>query len=174
MEHGYYLVFEDHKVEIYDDSSYSNMVAKVQMRGNRSFPMRLQSGIHTAYKEQEMVVGLPKIKAVKEVCEGCVLGKQCRETFPRAATTRSFTPLELIHSDICGPMQTVTKADGCTRMCWIYFLRYKYEVFNVFKRLKAIVELQSGYKLRKLRSDRGGEYTSIEFNKFCEEMGMES
>ncbi|CAL2258981.1 unnamed protein product [Prunus armeniaca] len=119
MEHEYYLVFGDHKVEIYDDSSYSNMVAKVQMRGNRSFPMKLQFGIHTAYKEQEMVVGLLEIKAVKEVFEGCVL------------------------------------------------------VFNVFKRFKATIELQSGYKLRKLRSDRGGEYTSIEFNKFCEEMGME-
>ncbi|XP_016649641.1 PREDICTED: uncharacterized protein LOC107881088 [Prunus mume] len=41
MEHGYYLVFGDHKVEIYDDSSYSNMVAKLQMRGNRSFLMKL-------------------------------------------------------------------------------------------------------------------------------------
>ncbi|KAI5336087.1 hypothetical protein L3X38_026221 [Prunus dulcis] len=208
MEHGYYLGFGDHKVEIYDDSSYSNMVAKVQMRGNRRFPMKLHSRIHTAYKisvchsttmwhrrlghlnmsslkllqAQEMVVGLLEINAVKEVCEGCVLGKQCRETFPRAATTRASTPLELIHSDICGPMQIVTKAsnryfltfiDDCTRMCWIYFLRYKSEAFNVFKRFKATVELQSGYMLRKLRSDKGGEYKSIEFNKFCEEMGME-
>ncbi|CAL8132841.1 unnamed protein product [Prunus armeniaca] len=181
MEDGYYLVFEDHKVEIYDDSSCSNMVAKVQMRGNQSFPMKLQSGIHTAYKasvchfttmwhkrlghlnmsslklmqEQEMFVGLPEIKAVKEVCEGCVLGKQCREAFPREATTRASTLLELIHSDICRPMQTVTKAGN----------RYKSEVFNVFKRFKAIVELQSGYKLKKLRSDKGGEYTSIEFNR---------
>ncbi|KAI5332764.1 hypothetical protein L3X38_022893 [Prunus dulcis] len=87
MEHGYYLVFGDHKLEIYDDSSYSNLVSKVQMRGNRSFPVKLQFGIHIAYKasichsttmwhrrlghlnmsslklmqEQEMVVGLPEI-----------------------------------------------------------------------------------------------------------------
>ncbi|CAN6723497.1 unnamed protein product [Malus baccata var. baccata] len=50
MEHGYYLVFGGHKVEIYDDSSYSNMVAKVPMKGNRSFPMKLQTGIHIAFK----------------------------------------------------------------------------------------------------------------------------
>ncbi|CAL8151030.1 unnamed protein product [Prunus armeniaca] len=204
IEHGYYLVFGNHKVEIYNDSSLSNLVAKVQMRGNRSFPMKLQAEMHLAYKasvdhstelwhrrfghlnmrslkllkEQDMVVGLPEIKGIKEVCEGCVLGKQCREAFPREATTRALTPLELIHSDICGPMQTVTKAgnrffltfiDDCTRMCWVYFLRHKSEALTVFKKFKATVELQSGYKLKKLRSDRGGEYTSVEFDSFCED-----
>ncbi|CAL2265939.1 unnamed protein product [Prunus armeniaca] len=208
IEHGYYLVFGDHKVEIYNDSSYSNLVAKVQMRGNRSFPLKLQAEMHLAYrasvdhstelwhrrfghlnmsslkllKEEDMVVGLPEIKGIKEVCEGCVLGKQCREAFPKEATTRALTPLELIHSDICGPMQTVTKAgnrffltfiDDCTRMCWVYFLRHKSEALTVFKKFKATVELQSGYKLKKLRSDRGGEYTSVEFDSFCEDVGIE-
>ncbi|CAL9011654.1 unnamed protein product [Prunus brigantina] len=204
IEHGYYLVFGNHKVEIYNDSSLSNLVAKVQMRGNRSFPVKLQAEMHLAYKasvdhstelwhrrfghlnmsslkllkEQDLVVGLPEIKRIKEVCEGCVLGKQCREAFPREATTRALTPLELIHSDICGPMQTVTKAgnrffltfiDDCTRMCWVYFLRHKSEALTVFKKFKATVELQSGYKLKRLRSDRGGEYTSVEFDSFCED-----
>ncbi|KAI5314902.1 hypothetical protein L3X38_044078 [Prunus dulcis] len=41
IEHGYYLVFGDHKVEIYNDSSHTNLVAKVQMKGNRSFPLKL-------------------------------------------------------------------------------------------------------------------------------------
>ncbi|CAL9011628.1 unnamed protein product [Prunus brigantina] len=90
--------------------------------------------------------------------------------------------LELIHSDVCGPMQTTTKAgncyfltfiDDCTRMCWVYFLRHKSDVFHVFNKFKATVELQNGYKVKKLRSDRGGEYTSKEFNRFCDEMGME-
>ncbi|CAL2255687.1 unnamed protein product [Prunus armeniaca] len=66
-----------------------------------------------------------------------------------------------------------TRIDDCTQMFWIYFLRYKYEVLTVFKKFKATVELQSGYQLKKLRSDRGGEYTSNEFNRFCDEMGME-
>ena len=133
-------------------------------------------------QEQEMVMELPEIKAVKEVCEGCVLGKQCREAFPKEASTRASIPLELIHSDICGPMQTTTKAgnryfitfiDDCTRMCWIYFLRNKSEALSVFKRFKATVELQSGYKLKKFRSDRGGEFTSAEFDSFCADVGIE-
>ncbi|BBG93432.1 Histone superfamily protein [Prunus dulcis] len=47
---------------------------------------------------------------------------------------------------------------------------HKSQAFNIFKRFKNMVELQSGYQIKKLRSDRGGEYTSLEFSKFCEEM----
>ena len=208
MEHGYFLIFGDNKAEVYDDSSLSNLVARVHMKGNRSFPLKLQTDLHVALKasisqstllwhrrmghlnfqslkllqNEDMVLGLPEIKNANAVCEGCTFGKHCRKAFPKEATSRASTPLELVHTDVCGPMQTVTKAgnryfltfiDDCTRMCWIYFLRCKSEVFTVFKRFRATVELQSGYKVKKLRSDRGGEYTSNEFNKFCDEMGME-
>ncbi|BBG99302.1 zinc ion-binding protein, partial [Prunus dulcis] len=95
---------------------------------------------------------------------------------------RASQPLELIHLDICGPMQTITLGgnryfltfiDDHTRMCWVFFLQHKSQAFNIFKRFKNMVELQRGYQLKKLRSDRGGEYTSLEFSKFCEEMGLE-
>ncbi|KAI5352997.1 hypothetical protein L3X38_005889 [Prunus dulcis] len=208
MEHGYFLIFGDNKAEVYDDSSLSNLVARVDMKGNRSFPLKLQTDLHIALtasinqstllwhrrmghlnmqslkllQNEDMVFGLPEIKNTNAVREGCTFGKHCRKAFPKEATSRASTPLELVHTDVCGPMQTVTKAgnryfltfiDDCTRMCWIYFLRCKSEVFTVFKRFRATVELQSGYKVKKLRSDRGGEYTSNEFNKFCDEMGME-
>ncbi|KAI5321217.1 hypothetical protein L3X38_030288 [Prunus dulcis] len=133
-------------------------------------------------QNEDMVLGLLEIKNTSEVCEGCTFGKHYRKSFPKEAKSRATTPLELVHTDMCGPMQTVTKAgnmyfltfiDDCPRMCWIYFLRYKFEVFNVFKKFKSTVELQSGYKLKKLRSDGGGEYISNEFNRFCDEMRME-
>ncbi|BBG97058.1 hypothetical protein Prudu_006062 [Prunus dulcis] len=136
IEHGYYLVFGDHKVEIYNDSSHSNLVAKAEMHlayiasvdhstelWHRRFGHLNMSSLKLL-KEQDMVVGLPEIKGIKE----------CREAFPREATTRALTPLELIHSDICGPMQTVTKAGN----------RHKSEALTVFKKFKATVELQSG------------------------------
>ncbi|KAI5342698.1 hypothetical protein L3X38_010574 [Prunus dulcis] len=208
MEHGYFLIFGDNKAEVYDDSSPSNLVARVHMKGNRSFPLKLQTDLHVALtasinqltllwhrrmghlnfqslkllQNEDMVFGLPEIKNTNAVCEGCTFGKQCRKAFPKEANSRATTPLKLVHTDVCGPMQIVTKAgnryfltfiDDCTRMCWIYFLRCKSEVFTVFKRFRATVELQSGYKVKKLRSDRGGEYTSHEFNKLCDEMGME-
>lgn len=39
MEHGYVLLFGDDEMEIYDDYSLTNMVAKVKMRGNMNFPL---------------------------------------------------------------------------------------------------------------------------------------
>ncbi|KAM1432499.1 hypothetical protein ACFX13_014859 [Malus domestica] len=58
-------------------------------------------------------------------------------------------------------------------MGWVYFLKNKSEAFGIFKRFKATVELQSGFKVKKLRSDRGGEYTSLEFSQYCEDLGLE-
>ena len=52
-------------------------------------------------------------------------------------------------------------------------MRFKSEVFNIFRKFKAMVELQNRHQIKKIRSYRGGEYTSVEFNAFCEEMGLE-
>jgi transposase InsO family protein len=67
----------------------------------------------------------------------------------------------------------ITFIDDYSRICWVYFLRNKSDTLNVFKKFKALVELQSGYKLKKLRSDRSGEYTSNEFQEFYVKQGME-
>ncbi|CAN6679013.1 unnamed protein product [Malus baccata var. baccata] len=50
MEHGYYLVFGGIEVRIYDDATCLNLVVKVPMKGNRSFPLKLQPGIHFAMR----------------------------------------------------------------------------------------------------------------------------
>jgi len=63
--------------------------------------------------------------------------------------------------------------DDFSRMCWVYFLINKSDTLNVFKKFKALVELQSGYNLKKLSSDRGGEYTLNECQDFCANLGME-
>lgn len=52
-------------------------------------------------------------------------------------------------------------------------MQYKSKVFNIFRKFKAMVELQSGYKTKRLRSDRGGGYTSVDFLKFYEDEGIE-
>ena len=119
-----------------------------------------------------MVLGLPEIQNGEVVCQGCVLGKGHKEPFPKESKWRANEPLELMHSDLCGPMQTaslggnkyfITFIDDFSRMCWVYFLRNKFETFHVFKKFKVMVELQSRYHVKRLRTDRGREYISADF-----------
>lgn len=67
----------------------------------------------------------------------------------------------------------ITFIDDFSRMCWIYLLRNKSDALHVLKKFKLLVETQSGHKLKTLRSDRGGEFTSQEFQLFCASQGME-
>ena len=57
-------------------------------------------------------------------------------------------------------------------MMWIYFIKYKSEAFECFKNLKALIQNEKDSKIKCLRTDRGGEFTSKEFDKFCKEHGI--
>ena len=91
------------------------------------------------------------------VCRGCGLGKYTKTAFP-SSDSRSEGVLELIHSDLCGPMSAsligykyyVTSIDDFST--WIYFLRSKRleEVLLRFQEFKALVENQTGKKIKVL------------------------
>jgi hypothetical protein len=86
--------------------------------------------------------------------------------------------LELIHLDGCGPMPSssisgyVSFIDDYSRKTWLYLLKSKDEVFNKFKEFKALIEKLFERKIKILRSDNGGEYTSKEFVNFCKDVGI--
>jgi hypothetical protein len=46
-------------------------------------------------------------------------------------------------------------------------MKTKGQVFNRFQEFKALVENQTGKKIRVMRIDNGGEYTSKEVMDFC-------
>ena len=128
-----------------------------------------------------MVDGLPELQSKMDLCEGCIMGKHHRIPFPKGKSWRARKRLELIHTDICGPMKTpslgqqryfIIFIDNFKRMTWIYFLKEKSEVFTVFKRFEALVEKQSGSSIKCIRSDRGGEHTSKEFEEYCKDEGI--
>ena len=86
-----------------------------------------------------------------------------------------------MHSDVCGPMPVlslggalyfVTFIDDATRKVWVYILKRKDEVLATFQKFLALVENQSGKKLRCLRTDNGGEYVSHAFQEFCDAKGI--
>ena len=58
-------------------------------------------------------------------------------------------------------------------MVWVTFLREKSKVFEKFKFFKALVENESGHNIKCLRYDNRGEFTSNEFNQFCESHGIQ-
>jgi len=61
----------------------------------------------------------------------------------------------------------VTFIDNSSRKVWIYFLKNKSDVFDVFKKWLAQVVNETGRKLKCLKSDNGGKYCDGWFEEFC-------
>jgi transposase InsO family protein len=123
----------------------------------------------------------PKFTNVKGFkCQVCVQEKQPRESH-KTAEARDLAPLELIHSDLCemngeltkgGKKYFMTLIDDSTRYCYVYLLKSKDEALNFFKIYKAEAENQLDRKIKRLKSDRGGEYFSNEFDSFYVKHGI--
>ena len=119
-----------------------------------------------------------------ENCESCALGKMHRLPFPKQTQHRSKNILEMIHTDLCGPMQVdsmggsryiLTFTDDFSRYSVVYFLKQKSEVFSKFVEFVKLVENNSGncqiknLNIQAVCSDNGGEYQSNRFTKYCDE-----
>nr|GEX62198.1 retrovirus-related Pol polyprotein from transposon TNT 1-94 [Tanacetum cinerariifolium] len=182
MESGHSLLFDDGKCIIRNKAT-NEIVARAYMTENRMFPLEFSTDAVLMSKnlEEKMVANLPSIVLVKQVCEGCVLGKQTKMSFLVGKSKRATDLLELVHADLCGPMRTESLrgsryfllfTDDYSRMRWVYFLQLKSETFENFKKFKALVEKHSGKDLKVLRTDHGGEFISKEFAAFCNEEGI--
>ena len=111
-----------------------------------------------------------------DVCDGCALGKQTRVRFQSTAPKRSTKILDVIHSDVCGPMSIptfsgkryfVTFIDDKSRYCVVYLMKKKSEVATKFAEFVALAETQTGNRVKTLICDNGGEYTAGDMAKFC-------
>ena len=105
-----------------------------------------------------------------ETCESCLLGKMTKTPFAKSCE-RASDLLELVHSDVCGPMSTtarggyeyfITFTDDLSRYGYVYLMKHKSEAFEKFKEFQSEVHNQLSKKIKFLRSDRGGEYMSHE------------
>jgi hypothetical protein len=61
----------------------------------------------------------------------------------------------------------VTIIDDFSRNTWMYLIKTKDEVFGKFREFKVEVEKLTNKKIKTLRYDNGGEYTSKELISFC-------
>jgi IS30 family transposase len=62
--------------------------------------------------------------------------------------------------------------DDYSRLTWVSFLKEKFEAFEKFKIFKALTENQMGNRLNVIRSDKGGEFMSSDFNELCDKHGI--
>ncbi|XP_074299976.1 uncharacterized protein LOC141631169 [Silene latifolia] len=130
LESGFSLSFDNNSCEIKDKKS-NEIVAMTSMGRNKMFSLDLVKSMGRALTIKEddkarlwhlryghlnvqslkllsrkgLVDGLPGIGELG-ICEGCIYGKQSRDSFPTGKAWRASECLELVHADLCGPMQT--------------------------------------------------------------------
>ena len=100
---------------------------------------------------------------------------------PKAAKCHAKDAVELVHRDLCGPITPATNGgrwyfllpvDDCSRYMWLQLLTSKDEAAAAIRKFKTRVEAESDKKLHVLRTDRGGELTSVEFTAYCADQGV--
>jgi hypothetical protein len=101
--------------------------------------------------------------------------------FPKVSGFRAVKNLDLVHADLCGQIAPksiggasyfLLVVDDHSRYMWVEMLKSKDQALECFKRIKQRAEVESGNKLKALRTDRGGEFTSNLFSIFCSEGGI--
>ena len=120
---------------------------------------------------KKILDGLPTFNVPNKLCTSYSAGKHHRTPFPQSSTFRTIEPLELIHTDIYGPISPPTLGgsryflliiDDYSRLAWVAMLQCKSDAFEAFKRFKNLAETEKGVKVKTLRSDRGGEFMITE------------
>ena len=101
-------------------------------------------------------------------CESCIGGKQHRNPF-ESSERQTEDLLGLVHSDVFekisdksigGAQYFLTFTDDKSRYTWVYIIKTKDQVFQCFLEWKVLVEKACKKKIKTLRTDNGGEYTS--------------
>ena len=145
-------------------------------------------GYDNLYKLQskDMVEGISvaasKFKQQQKhgVCEPCIQAKHHRLSFP-TSDTNSTKPLQLIHMDVCGPLEEPSRGgarylatflDDFSKLSTVEPVAQKSEVATKVKEVFQRLETQTGQKLQKVRTDRGGEYLNTELDSYYRSKGV--
>ena len=114
-----------------------------------------------------------------QICEACILGKQHRLSFGKR-TNAAMKPGDLIHADVCGPMQEgsfkgyryfVNFKDEFSKYRCVYFMKEKSEVAEKLKYFLAAVKTV-GHTVKELLTDGGGEFDNKEVKHITQQIGL--
>lgn len=128
---------------------------------------------HASFSLVEHLLKKNKLPFVGErdretICDSCQCAKSHQLPYP-VSTSISTKPLELIFSDVWGPAPTsvgrhtyyISFIDDYSKYTWIYLIKKKSDVFQVFHNFEALVERKFDCKILALQSDWGGEYRNL-------------
>ncbi|CAL1371305.1 unnamed protein product [Linum trigynum] len=129
--------------------------------------------------QKKFIVGLDHVHLKK--CADCLAGKQNRVAFKSSIPSKAKNVLDLVHSDLYEPNVNVKSLGGVryflafiddhSRKTWVYTLKTKDQAIDVFKQFLALLERETGKKLKCIRTDNGREYRGP-FATFCKEHGI--
>jgi len=137
-------------------------------------------------QSQGMVTGINtsaadfKTAGASGICEACELGKAHRLPF-KASTSKTTRPLELLHTDLCGPMPIssiggndyfVTLLDDYSGLAIVMPLAAKSQTATAVKDIITLLENQTGRTLKTLRCDNGSEYINQDLKTYCVGKGI--
>ncbi|XP_019188788.1 PREDICTED: uncharacterized protein LOC109183026 [Ipomoea nil] len=114
-------------------------------------------------------------------CESCEFAKHWRVPYPPRVNKRVDSLFQLVHSDVWGPCRVpsksefkyfVTFVDDFSRHTWLYLMKSRDELFEVFCKFCSMVKTQFNNMVRVLRSDNGTEYFSRTFSNYMSQSGM--
>ena len=131
--------------------------------------------------KEQMVVGINLDMTSKpDFCETCVKAKAPRKPFPKESKMEYKAYSDKVITDVWGPALVKSLGgkdyfllfqDLYSHEERIYFLKHKSEVFEHYKKYEAWLKVQRKGRIIILGCDRGGEFTSKEFNDHLEFSG---
>ncbi|UYV60193.1 hypothetical protein LAZ67_1000357 [Cordylochernes scorpioides] len=165
----------------------SNSIA--QTNNFRKFPLNLwhQRLMHINYDtivdmmKREVVIGLNCQAGKPDKCSDCMIGKSTKRPFLNLRSTKETQTLALVHCDLMGPFNieswggsrfVLTIIDDASRYTRVYFLKRKGDTLEKFKEWMKEAENQTGFSLKRIRTDNGLEFCSSPWDIFTKAHGI--
>ena len=127
-------------------------------------------------------LNLDATKGDPSPCEGCAFGKSHLQSFPTEGRTRGTAIGDLVYTDVCGPMSVASPGgsryfivlkDDFTGFRSLYFMKQKSKAPLISSsRQSTLLKTQTGYVIKTLRTDNGGEYINGEFSAHLAKEGI--
>ena len=119
--------------------------------------------------KREFVRGLPQMEFTQEgLCEAYQKGKSKKASHKSTNTSAITEPLWLLHMDLFGPVNV----DVYSKYTWVLFLHSKDETPQMVIYHLKLIELDSEFPVRAIRSDNGTEFKNALLNDFCADKGI--